>query len=134
VDARTAISVVPIIIGLVVLALKLGLPPAYEAPLAIAISVTISLGYTVAIFAVTGAALADALLHGIAVGLSSAGLVASIRRLVHERRAHRRSRSTALSRRARGSPRRHPRPLRPPRRQPRPPVILPGAPPDPWTR
>ena len=47
-DAAVALSVVPLIVGLVVLALRLGLPQVYETPVAIVLGVTISLGYALA--------------------------------------------------------------------------------------
>jgi hypothetical protein len=48
VDVAIALSVVPVIVGLVVLALWLGLPPIYGTPTAIALVVAISLGYALA--------------------------------------------------------------------------------------
>ena len=43
-----ALSVVPVIVGLVVLALRLGLPPIFETPAAVVLGVTISPGYALA--------------------------------------------------------------------------------------
>jgi hypothetical protein len=90
VDAAIALSVVPVIVGLVVLALRLGLPSLYETPAAIVLGVTISLGYTLAGQLPGGTVVADALLHGAAVGLTSAGLIATVRRFAIERRVSRR--------------------------------------------
>jgi hypothetical protein len=90
VDVAIALSVVPVIVGLVVLALRLGLPPIYETPVAVALGVMISLGYALAGQVPGGTVVADALLRGVAAGLTSAGLIATIRRLSLERRASRR--------------------------------------------
>jgi hypothetical protein len=55
------------------------------------LGVLISLGYAIAAQLIPGDTLiADALLRGVAVGLASAGLIATIRRLTLERRASRR--------------------------------------------
>ena len=89
-DVAIALSVVPVIVGLVVLALRLGLPPIYETPMAILLGVAISFGYALAGQLPGGTIVADALLRGMAVGLTSAGLIATIRRLSLERRARRR--------------------------------------------
>ena len=89
-DVAIALSVVPVIIGLVVLALRLGLPPIYETPVAVALGVAISLGYALAGHLPGGTLFADALLRGVAVGLTSAGLIATVRRLTLESRAGRR--------------------------------------------
>ena len=80
----------PVIVGLVVLALCPGLPPLYETSLAVVLGVAISLGYTLAGQFPGGTLFADALLRGVAVGLTSAGLIAAVRRLTLERRASRR--------------------------------------------
>jgi len=90
VDVAIAFSVVPVIVGLVVLALRLGLPPIYETPTAVALGVMICLGYTLAGQLPGGTIVADSLLRGVAVGLTSAGLIATIRRFTLERRASRR--------------------------------------------
>ena len=89
-DVAIALSVVPVIVGLVVLTLRLGLPPLYETPLAVTLGVTISLAYALAGQVPGGTLVADALLRGVAVGLTSAGLIATVRRLTMERRASRR--------------------------------------------
>jgi hypothetical protein len=78
VDAAIALSVVPVIVGLVVLALRLGLPPIYEMPLAVVLGVAISLGYAPAGQVPGGTVVADALPRGVAVGLTSAGLIATV--------------------------------------------------------
>jgi len=90
VDVAIALSVVPVIVGLVVLALRLGPPPIYETPVAVALGVAISLGYALAAQLPGGTVVADALLRGVAVGLTSAGLIATVRRLTLESRAGRR--------------------------------------------
>jgi hypothetical protein len=87
VDAGVALSVVPIMIGLLVLAIRLGLPPLYEVPLALVLGVSISIGYSLASRLPGGDVLADALLRGLAVGLTVAGIVATIRRLLQDDRA-----------------------------------------------
>ena len=83
-DVTIALSVVPVIIGLVALGLRLGLPPLWETPLAVLLGVAISLGYGVAAQVPGGTVVADALVRGVAVGLTSAGAIATIRRLVRE--------------------------------------------------
>jgi hypothetical protein len=90
VDVSVALAVVPVIIGLVVLALRLGLPPLYETPAAIILGVAISIGYAVAAQVPGGTAIADAVVRGTAIGLTSAGAIATIRRLVQDDRAGRR--------------------------------------------
>jgi hypothetical protein len=90
VDVAIALSVVPVIVGLVVLALRLGLPPIYETPVAVVLGVVISLGYALAGQLPGGTLIADALLRGVAVGLTSAGLIATVRRFALERRTSRR--------------------------------------------
>jgi hypothetical protein len=92
VDAVVALSVVPVIIGLVALALRLGLPTIYETPAAIVLGVMISLGYTLAAQIPGGTVVADALFRGVAVGLTSAGAIATIRRLVASERGRTRRR------------------------------------------
>ena len=89
-DAAVALSVVPVIVDLVVLALRPGLPPRYETPAAVVLGVTISLGYALAARLLGGSLLTDALLRGVAVGLTSPGLIAAVRRLTLESRASRR--------------------------------------------
>jgi hypothetical protein len=86
VDVAIAFSVVPVIVGLVVLAQRLGLPPIYETPLAVVLGVAISLGYALAGQVPGGTLVADALLRGVVVGLTSAGLIATVRRFSMERR------------------------------------------------
>jgi hypothetical protein len=90
VDAAIALSVVPVVVGLVVLALCLGLPPIYETPAAVVLGVAIGLSYTLAGQVPGGTLVADALLRGVAVGLTSAGLIATVRRFALERRTCRR--------------------------------------------
>jgi hypothetical protein len=67
------------------MALRLGVPPIYETPAAIVLGVGIILGYALA-----GQFPGGALLRGVAVGLTSAGLIATIRRFTLERRVRRR--------------------------------------------
>jgi hypothetical protein len=88
VDVAIALSVVPVIVGLVVLALRLGLLPICETSVAVALGVVISLGYTLAGQVPGGIPVADALCRGVALGLTSAGLIAAVRRLMQEDRAH----------------------------------------------
>jgi hypothetical protein len=87
VDLGIAISVVPIIVGLVVLGLRFGLPALWETPVAIGLGVSISVGYTLAGQVPGGDAMADAVLRGVAVGLTSAGLIATVRRFLQDDRA-----------------------------------------------
>ena len=65
---------VPVIVGLVEVARRLGLAPVYRAPLAVALGLLLSVGYTVATGLPGGEALANAVLWGLALGLSAAGL------------------------------------------------------------
>lgn len=85
-DVTVALSVVPVIVGLVALAIRLGMPPIYETPAAIVLGVAISLGYALAAQIPGGTVVADALFRGVAVGLTSAGAIATIRRLVASER------------------------------------------------
>ena len=62
-----------------VLALRLGLPPLYETPAAIFLRAVISLGDALAGQFPGGTLVADALLRGVAVGLMSGGLIATVR-------------------------------------------------------
>ena len=62
-DVAIALSVVSVIVGLVMLALRLGLPPLYETPAAVALGVAISLGYALAGQIPGGTLVADALLR-----------------------------------------------------------------------
>ena len=55
--------------------------------MAVAIGVGISLGYALAGQLPGGTVVADALLRGVAVGLTSAGAIATIRRLVRDNEA-----------------------------------------------
>lgn len=87
-DVAVALSVVPVIVGLVVLAQRLGMRPICETPAAVALGVAISLGYVLAAQVPGGVVVADALFRGIAVGLTSAGLIAAVRRLLQDDRKH----------------------------------------------
>ena len=69
---------VPVIVGLVEVARRLGLTPVYAAPLAIALGLLLSVGYTLAVDLPGGEALANAVLRGLALGLSAAGLHSSV--------------------------------------------------------
>jgi hypothetical protein len=87
VDVSIALSVVPV---MVVLGLRLGLPPIYETPTAVLLGVSISLGYALAGQVPGGTIIADALFRGMAIGLTSAGLIATIRRFTIGRRRRQR--------------------------------------------
>jgi hypothetical protein len=87
VDVGIALSVVPILVGLLVLGIRYGLPQLWEVPVAILLGVSINVGYTLASQVPGGDEVANALLRGVAVGLSSAGLIATVRRLLHEKRS-----------------------------------------------
>jgi hypothetical protein len=63
-----ALAVVPILVGLVALAVRLGCPAAIETPGAIALGVVISLGYTLAATLPGGIAVADGLVNASAIG------------------------------------------------------------------
>ena len=68
------VMIVPTIIGLVEVGKRLGLRAAYAAPLAVGLGLSISVGYTTAAGLPGGGAVADAVLRGLALGLSAAGL------------------------------------------------------------
>jgi hypothetical protein len=57
---------------------------------AIGLGVLISLGYSLAGYGPVGTVVADALLLGVAVGLTAAGRIVTVRRFALERRARRR--------------------------------------------
>ena len=86
-DFGVALLVIPVIIGVVVACVRLGLPPAYEAPLAMLVGLVIFVGYGVAAHVPGGSAVFEGALRGLAVGLSSAGLMAAARRVVEEQHA-----------------------------------------------
>lgn len=65
-DAAIPLSVVPVIVGLVVLALRPGLPPLYETQVAVALGVAINPDYVLDDQLAGDTVLADALLRGIA--------------------------------------------------------------------
>ena len=83
---------VPVIVGLVEVAKRLGLAGVYAAPLAIGLGLLFRLGYTLAAGLPGGEALANAVLRGLALGLSAAGLHSGVlcRRDGHGRAAGRR--------------------------------------------
>jgi hypothetical protein len=89
VDLGIALIVVPVIVGVLAAGVRLGLPPPYEAPLAMTVGLLIFVGYTLAQQVPGGATVAEAALRGLAVGLSSAGLLAAARRLGEDRHARR---------------------------------------------
>ncbi len=94
---------VPVIVGLVEVAKRLGLAPIYAAPLAIALGLLFSVGYTLAAGLPGGETLANAVLRGLALGLSAAGLHSGVL-------CRRDERGTAEERRWRGTvPRREDR-------------------------
>ena len=86
-DFGLALLVIPVIIGVVVACVRLGLPPAYEAPLAMLVGLVIFVGYAVAAHVPGGGAVFEGALRGLAIGLSAAGVIATIRRLVEDRHA-----------------------------------------------
>jgi hypothetical protein len=88
-DFGVGVSIVPVIVGLVVLSARLGMPTVYETPLAVCFGLAISVGYALAAQVPGGTVLADATLRGVGIGLTSAGLIGSIRRLAHENGAGR---------------------------------------------
>ena len=85
-----ALIMVPIIVGVLAAGVRLGLPPAYEAPFAMLVGLALFVGYAAASQIPGGATVAEAALRGVALGLSSAGLVATIRRLTEDRHAPKR--------------------------------------------
>lgn len=79
------ILIVPLIIGLVEAGKRLGLGTAYAAPLAAGLGLLLSVGYTAAGGLPGGKALADAMVQGLAYGLSAAGLYSGVKRHQEER-------------------------------------------------
>jgi hypothetical protein len=80
------VVIVPIIVGLVEVGKRLGLDSTYAAPLAVGLGLVISLGYTAAANLPGGSSLADAALHGLALGLSAAGLYSGAKRVLSSER------------------------------------------------
>ena len=70
----SGLIIVPIISGLVEAARRLGLPLRYAAPFAVAVGLAISLASAAAAELPGGSALVEAVLRGLAHGLSGAGL------------------------------------------------------------
>lgn len=68
------VALVPLIVGITELAKLLGLPARWSALLAVSLGLVASLGYQAAGSAPAGRAWADALVAGLALGLSAAGL------------------------------------------------------------
>lgn len=68
------IAIVPLIVGLVEVGKRLGLGSELAAPLAVALGVAISLGYRAATGLPQGAEWFGAVIVGLALGLSAAGL------------------------------------------------------------
>ena len=73
------VVIVPVIIGLVEMGKRLGLRTAYAAPLAVGLGLLISVGSTVAADLPGGGAATDAVLRGLALGLSASGLYSGVR-------------------------------------------------------
>ena len=86
-DLGVALLVIPVIVGVVVTCVRLGMPPAYEAPVAMAVGLLIFVGYAIAAHVPGGGAIVDGALRGLAVGLTSAGVLATARRVVEEQHA-----------------------------------------------
>ncbi len=76
------VVIVPIIVGLVEVGKRLGLGSAYAAPLAVGLGLLISVGYTAAASLPGGSTLANAILHGLALGLSAAGLYSGAKKVL----------------------------------------------------
>jgi hypothetical protein len=70
----SGLLIVPIITGLVEAARRLGLPMRYAAPFAVAVGLSISLASAAAAELPGGSALVEAVLRGLAHGLSGVGL------------------------------------------------------------
>ena len=86
-DLGVALLVIPVIVGVVVACVRLGLPSQYEAPLAMLVGLVIFVGYAVSTLFPGGGAIFEGTLRGLAVGLTSAGGLAAARRLVEEQHA-----------------------------------------------
>lgn len=74
------ILIVPTIVGLVEVGKRLGLGTAYAAPFAVGLGLLISVGYAVAANISGGTVVADAMLRGLTLGLSAAGLYSGVKR------------------------------------------------------
>ena len=94
-DVGLALFVVPVIVGLVALAVRLGCPSTAETPFAIALGIVISVGFTIAATVPGGVEIATSLLRGVALGLSAASVIATVRRLTTDSHARRRPRSSS---------------------------------------
>jgi len=79
-DELAGVALVPLIVGLVEMAKRLGLPIAWAAPLAVGLGLLASVGWTLA---ERGGAdgLASAALVGVALGLSASGLYSGTKQL-----------------------------------------------------
>ncbi len=77
------VVVVPIIVGLVEVGKRLGLGSAYAAPVAVGLGLLVTpMGRGAAANLPGGSALADAVLRGLALGLSAAGLYSGTKRVL----------------------------------------------------
>ena len=86
-DLGVALLVIPVIVGVVVACVRLGMPTAYEAPMAMLVGLVIFVGYAVSTLFPGGSVVFEGTLRGLAVGLSAAGVLAAARRLVEEQHA-----------------------------------------------
>ena len=75
----SGLVIVPIIVGLVEIAKRLGLGGAYAAPLAVGLGLMISLGHPALAGVPGGEAWMEAAVRGTARGLSAAGLHSDVR-------------------------------------------------------
>ncbi|MFN8525648.1 MAG: hypothetical protein U0821_21330 [Chloroflexota bacterium] len=74
------IVLVPMIVGLVEVGKQLGLSTVYAAPLAVGLGLLLSVASALAGDPPNGVALAEAMLRGLALGLSAAGLYSGAKR------------------------------------------------------
>lgn len=78
------VLVVPLIVGLVEVAKRLGLGTAWSAPLAVGLGLVVRLGYLVASGTNEPTAWVDGIVQGLALGLAAAGLYSGAKRLGEE--------------------------------------------------
>lgn len=80
------VLVVPLIIGLVEVAKRSGLPASWSAPLAIALGLALRLSYQLAVGPGDPVHWLDALVQGLALGLAASGLYSGVKKLGEGRR------------------------------------------------
>ncbi len=85
-DEFAGVAGVPLVMGLVEVAKRVGLSSRWAPALAVGVGLTLSLAYRAALGLPAGEAWAQATIGGLALGLTAAGLYSSARTLTHEAR------------------------------------------------